>query len=138
MTPSIRSTLLLLAAGALLGACAKRVPVEGAPAADSADAPQTDPRRDYFTVVVSNGSPGMVDVFAIGGGITDRLGTVNVGTPQSFRVPLQQFPPGATIQLVATAIGGRGRASSGALTPRPGETLEFNIGSGLTGSVIVR
>lgn len=136
MPPSFRSTLLLLATGALLGACAKRVPVEGA-AADSTDAP-TASRRDYFTVVVTNGSPGMVDVFAIGGGITDRLGTVNIGTPQSFRVPLGQFPPGATIQLVAAALGGRGRASSGALTPRPGETLEFNIGSGLTGSVIVR
>ena len=136
MTPSFRSTLLLLATGALLGACTKRVPVEGA-AADSTDAPKAS-RREYFTVVVTNGSQGMVDVFAIGGGITDRLGTVNIGTPQSFRVPLQQFPPGATIQLVATALGGRGRASSGALTPRPGETLEFNIGSGLTGSVIVR
>ena len=136
MPSSFRSTLLLLATGALLGACTKRVPVAGA-AADSTDAPKAS-RREYFTVVVTNGSQGMVDVFAIGGGITDRLGTVNIGTPQSFRVPLGQFPPGATIQLVATALGGRGRASSGALTPRPGETLEFTIGSGLTGSVIVR
>ena len=138
MSPSFRSTLVLLAAGALLAACTKRVPVEGAaPDADSTAAPSA-PRRETFTVVVTNGYQGLVDVFAIGGGITDRLGTVSLGTPQTFRVPLKQFPPGTTIQLVATPLGGRGRASSGALTIRPGETLEFSIGAGLSGSVIVR
>ncbi|GLC27701.1 hypothetical protein [Roseisolibacter agri] len=130
-----RASLLLLATGALLAGCARRVPVDGASEGTDATAAS---RGDSFTVVVTNGAPDMVDVFAIGGGITDRLGTVNVGTPQTFRVSLGQFPPGATIQLVATPLGGRGRASSGQLTPRPGETLEFKIGSGLTGSVIVR
>jgi len=138
MPPSFRSTLVLCAAAALLSACTKRVPVEGATADADSTATPSAPRREMFTVVVTNGYQGLVDVFAVGGGITDRLGTVALGTPQTFRVPLKQFPPGATIQLVATPLGGRGRASSGALTVRPGETLEFSIGAGLSGSVIVR
>ena len=142
MPSSSRLALPLLAAAALASsACARRVPVEGAPAdADSTAAPSASAtaRREMFTVVVTSGYQGIVDVFAIGGGITDRLGSVALGTPQTFRVPLKQFPPGTTIQLVATPLGGRGRASSGALTIRPGETLEFSIGAGLSGSVIVR
>ncbi len=132
-----RLPVLLLVALPALAACARRVPVAGAPA-DSAAAQSGEAQPQSFTVVVVNGYSGLVDVFAVGGGITDRLGTVSLGTPQTFRVPIGQFPPGTPIQLIATPLGGRGRASSGSLTVRPGETLEFTIGSGLTGSVIVR
>jgi predicted small lipoprotein YifL len=137
MPLQFRLPVLLLAALPVLAGCARRVPVDGAPA-DSSAAASSEAQPTYFTVVAVNGYSGLVDVFAIGGGITDRLGTVSLGTPQTFRVPINQFPPGTPIQLVATPLGGRGRASSGALTVRPGETLEFTIGSGLTGSVIVR
>ncbi|MGZ8379249.1 MAG: hypothetical protein ACXWZS_17670 [Gemmatirosa sp.] len=137
MPLSFRLPVVVLAALPLLAGCARRVMVDGA-SPDSAAGESAEARPTYFTVVAINGYSGLVDVFAIGGGITDRLGTVSLGTPQTFRVPINQFPPGTPIQLVATPLGGRGRASSGTLTVRPGETLEFTIGSGLSGSVIVR
>ena len=139
MPSPLRPSFVLLAAVPLIAACAKRVPVAGAEA-EGADSTATaaGPRREIFTVVVVNGYSGLVDVFAVGGGITDRLGTVSLGTPQSFRVPLNQFPPGQPIQLVATPLAGRGRATSGPVTVRAGDTIEFTIGPTLGGSVIVR
>lgn len=135
MTRSIRFTLAALALAPTLAACGAG---RGAPST-RADGGEVELRDDEILVRVTNTYHGIVDVYAVGRGLVDRLGTVGVGTPATFRVRLNQFPPSSQVQIVARPLGGGGRnASSGALTLRGGEVIEFNVNGSLFGSVLIR
>jgi hypothetical protein len=112
--------------------CAGRQPVR-----ESAGG-EVDLGAEEITVRVQNSYANLVDVYAVARGVQDRLGTVGLGTGQSFRVPLRQFPPDAQIQIVARPVGGNGSATSGPISVRAGNVVEFIVSPTLTGSVFLR
>lgn len=73
-----------------------------------------------------------MDVYAVTNGVATRVGTVSGSTTRSF-----VLDPGVAsqgVRIVASPIGGNGRASSGSLAVGPGQTIEFHIGAILANS----
>ena len=75
-----------------------------------------------------------MDVFAVNNGVATRLGTVTGNSGRNFVLPRAVTTTG--VSIVATPIGGEGRATSGSLMVAPGETVEFRIGSILANSAV--
>jgi hypothetical protein len=123
--------IAVLALVPALGACAGRTPARTAAGA-------AELKQDEILVRVTNTYHGIVDVYAVGSGLVDRLGTVSVGSPSTFRVRLRQFPPASQIQIVARPLGGRNGANSGPLSLWGGEVVEFSVNANLFGSVLIR
>ena len=75
-----------------------------------------------------------MDVYAVSEGLATRLGTVTGNTKRNFML----HPSMATrdLRIVATPIGGNGRASTGSVTVSPGQTIEFRIGPTLRNSSV--
>jgi hypothetical protein len=74
-----------------------------------------------------------MDVYTVVNGVATRIGTVTGSTTRSFVLdPSVALQSG--IRIIATPIGGSGRASSGSLVVAPGQTIEFDIGTILTNS----
>ena len=75
-----------------------------------------------------------MDVYAVSDGLATRLGTVTGNGSRNFvldgSLAVQDF------RIVATPIGGNGRASTGAVSVSPGQTIEFTIGSTLRNSSV--
>lgn len=75
-----------------------------------------------------------VDVYAVSQGVPTRLGTVTGNTTRDFVVDgslvTQDF------RVIATPIGARGQASTGAIIVSPGQTIEFTVGSTLRNSTV--
>jgi hypothetical protein len=75
-----------------------------------------------------------MDVYAVSDGLATRLGTVTGNGSRNFvldaTLAVQDF------RIVATPIGGNGRASSGAVSVSPGQTIDFTIGSILRNSTV--
>jgi hypothetical protein len=76
-----------------------------------------------------------VDVYAVSDGLTTRLGTVTGNSRGMFALD----PSYATrdLAIVATPIGGSGRASSGKVLVSAGQTIDFTVGSTLSNSRVV-
>jgi hypothetical protein len=75
-----------------------------------------------------------MDVFAVGGGLSTRLGTVTGGSSGDFVINANQAATG--LRIVATPIGGPGRATTGSLSVGTGETIYFTVGSVLANSSV--
>ena len=75
-----------------------------------------------------------MDVYAVSEGLATRLGTVTGNSSRSFVVD----PSMATrdFSIVATPIGGMGRASTGMLNVGVGQTVDFTIGVSLRNSTV--
>jgi len=76
-----------------------------------------------------------MDVYAVqAGGLATRLGTVTGNSTKTFILP----PAYASqdLQIVASPIGGTGRASTGPIVVGAGQTVEFRIGSVLANSTV--
>jgi len=75
-----------------------------------------------------------VDVYAVSQGVPTRLGTVTGNSIRDFVVDgslvTQDF------RVIATPIGARGQASTGAIIVSPGQTIEFTVGSTLRNSTV--
>jgi len=75
-----------------------------------------------------------MDVYAVSDGLATRLGTVTGNSSRNFvldaTLAVQDF------RIVATPIGGNGRASTGAVSVSPGQTIDFTIGSILRNSTV--
>jgi hypothetical protein len=75
-----------------------------------------------------------MDVYAVSDGLATRLGTVTGNSSRNFvldaTLAVQDF------RIVATPIGGNGRASSGSVSVSPGQTIDFTIGSILRNSTV--
>jgi len=73
-----------------------------------------------------------MDVYAVSDGLATRLGTVTGNGSRNFvldaTLAVQDF------RIVATPIGGNGRASTGSVSVSPGQTIDFTIGSTLRNS----
>jgi len=78
-------------------------------------------------LVVENQNFYDVDIYALSSGLPTRIGTVS-GANSTARFALNPtITNAADFRLVATPIGGNGRASSGPLLVGPGRTVKFTI-----------
>jgi hypothetical protein len=75
-----------------------------------------------------------MDVYAVSSGLATRVGTVTGNSSRTF--VLDGSLADRDFRIVATPIGGNGRASSGSLAVSPGETVDFTIGSILRNSTV--
>jgi hypothetical protein len=79
-----------------------------------------------------------MDVYGVSAGLATRLGTVTGNTTRNFVLDAS-MADGRDFSVVATPIGGNGRASTGTIAVSPGQTIDFKIGSTLrNSSVIIR
>jgi hypothetical protein len=91
------------------------------------------PQAGGATLVVKNDNFSDVDVYVVGSGLPTRVGTVTGHSTARFALsPSQISSP--DFRVVATPIGGNGRASSGPLIVSPGQTVTFTIGPMLSQS----
>jgi hypothetical protein len=100
-----------------------------------------DPDRQQsgaVMLVVRNDNFSDVDVYAIADGLATRVGTVTGNTTARFALS-PTMVAASDLRIVATPIGGNGRASSGPLLVSPGQTIQFNIAPALRqSSAVVR
>jgi hypothetical protein len=75
-----------------------------------------------------------MDVFALTDGLSTRLGTVTGNAKRNFR--LDPSAASRDLRIVATPIGGNGRASTGEVVASPGQIIDFRIGSLLRNSTV--
>ena len=90
------------------------------------------PRETPVSLVVKNDYGIAVEVYAIGSGITQRLGTVHPGMTGRFEVPRATIG-GGSVEFEARATI-RDVARSGPLNLQPGHVVEFEITRQLTNS----
>ena len=86
-------------------------------------------------LVVTNQNFSDMDVYAVSQGLATRIGTVTGNSKRQFT--LHSSLAAQDLRIVATPIGGNGRASSGNVAVTPGQTIEFTIGSVLRNSTVV-
>jgi hypothetical protein len=117
-------TFALLLSFALLGAPM----AQGCRSSNTYDA--NNPQPDVVYLVVKNDNLLDMDVYALSSGLPTRIGTVT--GLSTARFALQPTLYGTIdFRIIATPIGGNGRASSGQLIVQPGQTIDFTIGSSL-------
>lgn len=75
-----------------------------------------------------------MDVYAVSDGLATRIGMVTGNQTRSFS--LNSSLATRDLRIVATPIGGNGRASTGEVLVSPGQTIEFKIGSILRNSTV--
>jgi hypothetical protein len=88
-----------------------------------------------ITLVVRNNNFADVDVYAVSSGLATRIGTVTGNTTASFSLNPSLVSP-TDFRVVATPIGGNGRASTGSIVVSQGQTIEFTIGPVLNQSTV--
>ena len=113
--------LLALALGAAsLAACSPGVRRGGTAAGGVV------PRPDAVALTVQNQNFADMDVYVVSEGLATRLGMVMSNSTAQFTLDPSFFPT-QELRIVATPIGGNGRASSGPLSVGPGQTISFTI-----------
>ena len=79
-----------------------------------------------------------MDVYAISAGLATRLGTVTGNSRRNFVLDAS-MADSQDFRIVATPVGGNGRATTGNIAVSPGQLIDFTIGSTLrNSSVIIR
>ena len=118
----IRLALMLLLSAGTASACRSASPYD------------VNQEGSGVMIVVRNQNFSDMDVYAIASGLPSRLGTVTGNSSQTFKVNESFVAGTGDFRLVATPIGGNGRASSGPLQVSGGRTVYFTIGSSLAQS----
>jgi hypothetical protein len=75
-----------------------------------------------------------MDVYVVSQGLATRVGTVTGNSTRTFM--LHPSLASQDLRIVATPIGGNGRASSGNISVGEGQTIEFTIGSSMRNSTV--
>jgi hypothetical protein len=75
-----------------------------------------------------------MDVYAVSEGIATRIGTVTGNSTKTFI--LSPSYASQDLQIIASPIGGTGRASTGPIVVGAGQTIDFRVGSVLTNSTV--
>ena len=121
----LRHLTAVLLAPAALAACA----AGGRGRANAGQAGQTailEVRNEYL---------GPVDLYAIrDGGYVRRIGSAYTSRVERFRLGPDLVNSGGAVRIIAVPLAENGRASTGQLVLRPGETVQFNIASNLQAS----
>jgi hypothetical protein len=76
-----------------------------------------------------------MDVYAVSAGLATRIGTVTGNSSRDFVVDAS-LAATQDFRIVATPIGGNGRATSGNIQVGAGQTVDFTIGSILRNSTV--
>ncbi|MEP6730346.1 MAG: hypothetical protein ABJE10_06900 [bacterium] len=119
--------MAVLLAGALLGPLA----LASCRSGNAYDVDTNQPDRILLNVKNDNFLD--MDIYALSSGLPSRIGTVSGVNSAHFALDPTLY--GASdFRIVATPIGGNGRASSGPLVVSRGQTIEFTIGSRLAQS----
>ncbi len=113
---------------ALVAAIAGSVPACAPRASSYGESAQ--PAARAVTIQVKNDNMLAMDIFAVSGGNTHRLGSVGPGLHDTLVLDPGLLPTGI-VEIVARPTGGGRSVSSGALNPWPGQTVEFLIGLNL-------
>jgi hypothetical protein len=82
--------------------------------------------RTTELLAVQNQNFDDIDVCAVAGGLATRIGTVTGNSTARFGLSdvLYNMPD---FRIVATPIGGNGRASTGPISVSSGQTIQFTI-----------
>ena len=75
-----------------------------------------------------------MDVYAVSDGLATRLGTVSGNGSRTFVMDASLAT--LDLRIVATPIGGNGRATTGSIIASPGQTIDFRIGSIFSNSTV--
>lgn len=103
-----------------------------------ADTGEEEARPDPIAIHVRNENFLDMNVSVVANGVSRRLGTVTGNSSGDFKIAWS-VANGMPITLTATPIGGRGIATSGALSVGVGQMIDFKIAATLRQSVgIVR
>ena len=86
-------------------------------------------------LVVKNDNYADMDVYAVSDGLPTRVGTVTGLSSKTFSVN-DSFTKGTDFRIVATPIGGNGRASTGPIVAGAGQTIYFTINTTLRTSTV--
>lgn len=79
-------------------------------------------------LVVQNQNFYDMDLYVVSEGLATRIGDVSGNSNATFTLD-PSFFPSTELRIIATPVGGNGRASSGALNVSPGQTIHFTIAS---------
>ena len=90
--------------------------------------------RDSVVVNVTNNYAVAMEIFAVGSGITYRLGSVNPGLDGRFVLRQAMLLSGGQVEFLAQATGFGPRVRSGELQIVPGNVVDFVIETNLIGS----
>jgi hypothetical protein len=75
-----------------------------------------------------------MDVYAVSASLATRMGTVSGNSSRDFVVDASMT--NQDFRVVASPIGGNGRASTGTISVSAGQTVDFTIGSILRNSTV--
>lgn len=89
-----------------------------------------EPRPEPILVHVKNDNFLDMNVAVVVSGVSRRLGTVTGNSSADYKVDYL-MTVGQSITITATPIGGRGFATSGALSVGEGQVIEFHIATQL-------
>jgi len=98
------------------------------------DPGQLQPHAAPVTVYVTNNYQSAMEIYAVGGGTSYRLGTVAPGVPRHFELRPGMIATGGQVQFVAQATGAGPRVQSDQLVLAPGDIVDFEITTNLVGS----
>jgi hypothetical protein len=79
-------------------------------------------------LVVQNQNFYDMDLYVVSEGLATRIGDVTGNSTGRFTLDPSFFPTNE-LRIIATPVGGNGRASSGPLNVSPGQTITFTIAS---------
>jgi hypothetical protein len=96
------------------------------PACRSAGPYDVAQQSNTATLIVQNQNFNDVDVYALAGGLATRIGTVTGNSAGRFGLS-EALYNSPDFRIVATPIGGNGRASTGPISVSPGQTVEFTV-----------
>lgn len=77
-------------------------------------------------LVVQNQNFYDMDLYVVSEGLATRIGDVGGNSSAHFTLD-PSFFPSSDFRIIATPVGGNGRASSGPLSVGPGQTINFTI-----------
>ncbi len=119
---------------ALLG-LALALPSLSSTACRSGGAYEADSVPDAIGLVVRNDNSYDMDVYAVADGLATRVGDVNGNATKRFALSSSMY--GASdFRVVATPIGGNGRASTGPIVVSRGSTVYFTVSPSLRQSTV--
>jgi hypothetical protein len=88
-------------------------------------------------VYVTNRSTNAVEIYAVAGGTSYRMGTVPPGLSADFTLRPAMLASGGRVEFVAEQPGGARRITSGAMQLSPGNIVDFEIATQAAGSSAV-
>ncbi len=97
------------------------------------DTGSAQPAARAITVSVKNDNMLAMDIYAVSGGTSTRLGSVGPGLHDTMVLDPSLMRDGL-VNIVARPVGGGRPVSTGTLNPVAGQTIDFEIGINLIDS----